>query len=32
VAAVRATDTGVTLVRFIAFDRATLEHYTTLLG
>jgi O-acetyl-ADP-ribose deacetylase (regulator of RNase III) len=31
VAAVRATDTGVTLVRFIAFDRATLEHYTKLL-
>jgi O-acetyl-ADP-ribose deacetylase (regulator of RNase III) len=31
VAAVRATDTGVTLVRFIAFDRATLEHYTRLL-
>lgn len=32
VAAVRATDTEVTLVRFIAFDRATLGHYTRLLG
>jgi O-acetyl-ADP-ribose deacetylase (regulator of RNase III) len=32
VAAVLATDTGVTLVRFIAFDRATLEHYTKLLA
>ena len=32
VAAVRGTDTAVALVRFIAFDRATLDHYTRLLG
>jgi O-acetyl-ADP-ribose deacetylase (regulator of RNase III) len=32
VAAVRSTDTAVTLVRFIAFDRATLDHYARLLG
>jgi O-acetyl-ADP-ribose deacetylase len=32
VAAVRSTDTEVTLVRFIAFDSATLDHYTRLLG
>jgi O-acetyl-ADP-ribose deacetylase (regulator of RNase III) len=32
VAAVRSTDTAVTLVRFVAFDGATLDHYTRLLG
>jgi O-acetyl-ADP-ribose deacetylase len=32
ISAVRSTDTAVTLVRFIAFDRATLGHYTRLLG
>jgi O-acetyl-ADP-ribose deacetylase (regulator of RNase III) len=32
VATVRSTDTAVTLVRFIAFDSATLDHYTRLLG
>jgi O-acetyl-ADP-ribose deacetylase (regulator of RNase III) len=32
VAAVRSTDTAVALVRFIAFDRATLGHYARLLG
>jgi O-acetyl-ADP-ribose deacetylase (regulator of RNase III) len=32
VAAVRSTDTAVTLVRFIAFDHATLGHYARLLG
>jgi O-acetyl-ADP-ribose deacetylase (regulator of RNase III) len=32
VAAVRATRTRVALVRFIAFDRATLEHYARLLA
>jgi O-acetyl-ADP-ribose deacetylase (regulator of RNase III) len=32
VAAVRSTDTTVTLVRFIAFDRATLDHYVRVLG
>jgi len=31
VTTVRAADTDVTLVRFIAFDRATLEHYLALL-
>ncbi|MGO9853743.1 MAG: O-acetyl-ADP-ribose deacetylase [Acidimicrobiales bacterium] len=31
VTTVRAADTGVILVRFVAFDRATLEHYTGLL-
>jgi O-acetyl-ADP-ribose deacetylase (regulator of RNase III) len=32
VAAVQATDSAVTLVRFIAFDHATLGHYARLLG
>ena len=32
VATVRSTDTAVTLVRFIAFDHATLGHYARLLG
>ncbi len=32
VTAVRAADTEVALVRFVAFDGATLEHYTRLLG
>ena len=32
VAAVRSTDTAVALVRFIAFDPATLDHYARLLG
>jgi O-acetyl-ADP-ribose deacetylase (regulator of RNase III) len=32
VAAVRSTETAVALVRFIAFDPATLDHYTRLLG
>jgi O-acetyl-ADP-ribose deacetylase (regulator of RNase III) len=32
VAAVRSTDTAVTRVRFIAFDRATLDRYMRLLG
>jgi O-acetyl-ADP-ribose deacetylase (regulator of RNase III) len=32
VATVRSTDTAVTLVRFIAFDRATLDQYTRLLA
>jgi O-acetyl-ADP-ribose deacetylase (regulator of RNase III) len=32
VAAVRSTDTAVALVRFVAFDGATLDHYTRLLG
>ena len=31
VTTVRAADTDVTLVRFVAFDRATLEHYLALL-
>jgi O-acetyl-ADP-ribose deacetylase len=31
VSAVRSTDTSVTLVRFVAFDLATLEHYSRLL-
>ena len=31
VSTVRATDTDVTLVRFVAFDAATLEHYLGLL-
>jgi O-acetyl-ADP-ribose deacetylase len=31
VTTVRAADTDMTLVRFIAFDRATLEHYLALL-
>jgi O-acetyl-ADP-ribose deacetylase (regulator of RNase III) len=32
VGAVRSTDRAVTLVRFVAFDRATLDHYMRLLG
>ena len=32
VATVRSTDTAVALVRFIAFDQATLDHYARLLG
>ena len=31
VTTVRAADTDVTLVRFVAFDRTTLEHYLALL-
>ncbi len=31
VTTVRTANTGVSLVRFVAFDRATLEHYTELL-